>query len=441
MSAPLKKIASSGPPPKQADVVVIGGGVIGVCAAYYLAKHGTNVALIEKGVIGGEQSSRNWGWCRQQNRDARELPMATQSLACWDELTAELGPDLGFQRCGLLYLSNSDAEIDAWAQWRDFAATQGVVTNLLSAREASKRGAMTGRRWKGGVFSPTDGVANPASAAPTIAQGVVKHGGSVHQRCAARGIEMEAGRVCGVITEHGVIKTRQVVMAGGAWASSFCRQIGVTFPQASIRASILSVAPGPNDLPDALHTSAASITRRGDGGYTLAVSGLAHVDPTPQQLRFAGRFLPMFAKRWRILRPGGAAGWRAGHETRRRWALDQPTPMEQARVLDPKPSPRLLRLILKRARALAPSLKTAPVQASWAGFIDSTPDGVPVIDPAAGPEGFLLAAGFSGHGFGIGPGAGRLIANLITGDAPSIDWRHYALSRFNSSSWGAVADF
>ncbi|MER0236713.1 FAD-binding oxidoreductase [Fulvimarina sp. MAC8] len=441
MPAPLFVVPSSEHLPDAAEAVVIGGGIVGVCSAYFMARRGLKVALVEKGRIGAEQSSRNWGWCRQQNRDARELPMATQSLALWEEIAEEIGEDLGFRRCGLLYLSDNEAELAGWAKWRDFAATYGVTTHMLGPDEATMRGAATGKPWKGGVFSPSDGIADPARAAPLIARGVVKNGGTIHQFCAARGIETEGGRISAVVTENGTIRTKRVVHAGGAWSSSFCRQIGITFPQSSVRSSILSLMPGAKGIPNALHTADVSVTRRGDGGYTLAVSGMASLDPTFQQLRFARRFLPMFAKRWRVLEPGNLSGLAAGHETLKRWALDRPTPMERMRVLDPLPSARAIETILTRARRLLPELTTIPVQASWAGYIDSTPDGVPVIDDGVGPEGFVLAAGFSGHGFGIGPGAGRLVADLVTREGPSVEYRHYALSRFDRSVWGRVSDF
>lgn len=95
-------ISGSSTPPAQADVVIIGGGIVGVCAALTLAKAGHSVALVEKGVVGGEQSSRNWGWVRQQNRDPREIPMAMESLAMWERLSQETNEDLGFQRKGLI---------------------------------------------------------------------------------------------------------------------------------------------------------------------------------------------------------------------------------------------------------------------------------------------------------------------------------------------------
>src|SRR5437773_4668964 len=166
MPAPLQHIPSSAQLPKSADAVVIGGGIVGTFAAYYLARRGLKVALVEKGRVGAEQSSRNWGWCRQQNRDARELPMATKSLDLWERFTADSGEQTGFRRCGLLYLSNDDEELATWSRWRDFARTVGVDTRMLSPAEANERARSTGKAWKGGVFSPTDGTADPSIAAP-----------------------------------------------------------------------------------------------------------------------------------------------------------------------------------------------------------------------------------------------------------------------------------
>ncbi|MFN3207402.1 MAG: NAD(P)/FAD-dependent oxidoreductase [Roseovarius sp.] len=441
MPAPLLDIETHTEIPENADCVVIGGGIVGVSAAYWLARAGQSVVLLEKGRIGAEQSSRNWGWCRQQNRDARELPLSTRSLGLWEEMTADIGADLGFRRCGLLYLSNDAAEIDGWARWGRFARGEGVDTRMLSAAEATERGSATGKHWQGGVWSPSDGVADPSRAAPLIATGIIRHGGTVVQGCAARGLETEGGAVSAVITERGTIRTRVAVMAGGAWAGSFMHRHGIGFPQASVRSSILSVAPGAQGLPDAVHTAKVSATRRRDGAFTLAVSGLANLDPTPRTVAGARHFLPMFARRWRVLRPGGAQAWRAGFETRKAWAFDRETPMERERILDPRPSQALVDLTLKRARALLPGLRGLPVQAQWAGYIDSTPDGVPVIDADIGTPGLLLAAGLSGHGFGIGPGVGHLVADLVLGRDPITEIRQYRLDRFGKGQWGKVAEF
>jgi glycine/D-amino acid oxidase-like deaminating enzyme len=312
---------------------------------------------------------------------------------------------------------------------------------MLDSRQATERGAATRRSWKGGVFSPTDGIASPADAAPAVARAVMKQGGTVHQMCAVRGVETSGGRLSAVVTERGTIHTPLAVLSAGAWASSFCRQLGVALPIASIRASALALSPSTEPLPAALHTAAVSITRRGDGGHTLAISGRGRVDPTLQQLRFAPEFLPMFAKRWRSLLPGGLEGLRAGHETVGRWRLDEPTPMEHARILDPKPDQATIRLTHARAIELLPALKHSQVTATWAGYIDSTPDGVPVIGELAALPGLIVAAGFSGHGFGVGPGAGHFIADLVTAATPIVDAKPYAPKRFARPGASKVADF
>lgn len=440
MPAPLRFLAGSPGLPTEADAVVIGAGIIGSFAAYYLAERGLKVALVEKGVVGGEQSSRNWGWCRQQNRDARELPISTKSLDLWEKFEADTGERTGFRRCGLLYLSDSEAELAGWARWGDFARSVGVDTRMLNGAEASARAAFTGRAWRGGVFSPSDGIADPGLAAPAAAAAVMARGGTVHQGCAARGIETSGGAVSGVVTEKGTIRTRIAILSGGAWASSFCHQLGIRFPQAAVRQSIMAVASGTLPLPDALHTAAVSITRRGEGVHSLSISGRARVDPTPQFVRFQREFLPMFLKRWRSLAPGGLQAIRAGHETVRRWRLDQPTPMEQMRILDPAPDAAALRETLKRATRLFPALAQVPVVGRWAGYIDSTPDGVATMSAVPALPGFILAAGFSGHGFGVGPGAGHLLADIATGAPPIVDPRPYSLARFDQRDV-EVADF
>ena len=258
MPAPLLLIETTQTLPPAADVVVIGGGIVGACTAYYLARRGVKVALVEKGRIGAEQSSRNWGWCRQQNRDARELPMATASLALWERHgRRDRRETSASAAAGLLYLSERrgrDRRLGPLAGLRPHPV--GVVTHMLSAAEATERGRATGKPWKGGVFSPTDGMADPDTRRPGRRPRRDALGGSVHQSCAARGLELEAGRVGGVVTEAGTIRTRTVVLAGGAWASSFCRQLGIRFPQAAVRSSILAVGAGRGRTADALHTSA-----------------------------------------------------------------------------------------------------------------------------------------------------------------------------------------
>jgi glycine/D-amino acid oxidase-like deaminating enzyme len=435
MSPSILRIRSDDKLPERADAVVIGGGIVGVSTAYFLAKRGLSVALLEKGYIGGEQSSRNWGWCRQQNRDARELPLSALALRLWDELKRDIGRDLGFRRCGLYYATDVAKQIATWEEWgRKHGRPFGVRTRMLNAAEAADVMKGSGnRKWLGGVHSMDDGTADPALAAPVIAGGAQASGATIHQDCAARGLDITNGAVSGVITERGVIKTGAVVCSGGAWASAFCRRHGISFPQASVRASVLRTRPI-DGLAAALSTPECTLTRRLDGGYIVAISGRGTLELTPQGLRYAREFMPMFMKRIKAVELGIGRSFFRGPEALGSWAFDKESPFEQIRVLDPAPDQGAVRYLLDCFKRLYPALKDVTVADAWGAYIDHTPDAVPVISPVHQIKGFVLAAGFSGHGFGTGPGSGHLAASLVTGEQPAVDPTPFRFSRFGDGS-------
>ncbi len=421
MSPPVAKVISDERLPASADMVVIGGGIVGVAAAYAIAQKGYSVALVEKGVIGGEQSSRNWGWCRQQNRDEREIPLIKHSLEMWGKLGAECGADLGFRRNGLIYVTTNPADLDAWQEWLKIARPYQVQSRMLSAAEAKAMTPGSVGDWIGGVHSPTDGRAEPSMASPALAQAARKLGATIHQFCAARGVEQTGGKVSAVVTEHGVIRTQAVLCAGGAWASMFCRRHGIRFPQAGVRSTSFFTTKAPDVTDGGVSTPDITFRRREDGGYTVGLSGRGRVDITPQGLRFARQFWPTFKRRrWGLTVRVGTAFFR-GPEALRSWAFDSTSPFEEIRVLDPAPEESLVISGLTALRRIYPALRDVQVAQSWGGLIDSTPDGIPVISPVESLPGFYLAAGFSGHGFGIGPAAGRLAADLMSGDRPIVD--------------------
>ncbi len=433
MSPIVKRIQNDQELPAQADVVVIGGGIVGATAAFFLAERGLSVALVEKGHVGCEQSSRNFGWCRRQMRDARELPLSGIALQAWDEFAAKIGDDVGFRRCGLLYATDNPKQLAEWEAWRETARPFNVNTKMLSAREAAAAIPAKGRQWLGGVHSINDGKAEPAIAAPTIANGARKFGATIHQECAARGLEMVDGAVAGVITEKGTIRTQAVLCAGGAWTSMFCHQYGVLFPQASVRQTALRTRPT-TDLGEAIYTPECALTRRLDGSYTLAISGRATLDITPQGLRYARSFMPMFMKRLKAVQIGINGSFFRGPEAFASWNSDTTSPFERMRVLDPAPSRRTIAAILKGVTNQFPALTGIEVADSWGGYVDCTPDAVPVISQADGLKGLYLAAGGSGHGFGLGPGIGRLAADLVANDTPCVDPTPFRLSRFFDGS-------
>jgi glycine/D-amino acid oxidase-like deaminating enzyme len=429
MSPPLHRLESNEKLPAAADVVVIGAGMAGSAAAYALAKKGVSVALIEKGVVGGEQSSRNWGWCRQQHRDLRELPLAQKSLSIWGELAAELGTDPGFRRTGLLYVTTKPDDLALWESWTLKARDYQMHSHVLSAAEAKAMTPGSSVDWIGGVHSPSDGRAEPALASPMIAEGARRRGATIHQNCAARGLDVEAGKVVGVVTEKGRIKSNAVLIAGGAWTSMFCRHHGLRLPQAGVRSTSFFTNAAPAVVEGGLSMPDVTIRRRLDGGYTVGLSGRGLLELSPQGLLYARQFWPTFKKRRNLLNIGIGSSFFKGPESFTRWKLDSVSPFERTRTLDPPADAALVRMGLDRLATNYPALANLQVAASWGGLIDSTPDGIPVISPVDPLPGLFMSTGFTGHGFGIGPAAGQLAADLIAGDPPVVDPYPFRYSR------------
>lgn len=437
---PLVPVVSDPQLPAAADVVVIGGGIAGVAAAYYLAKKGHRVALVEKGRIGAEQSSRNWGWVRQQNRDERELPLAKWALESWGGLAEEIGADLGFRREGLVYLTDKPEELANWEKWVTMARGYQVHSRMLTAAEAGAMVPGANGRWVGGVHSPTDGRAEPTMASPALAEAARRLGATIHQDCAARGMETEGGVVSAVVTEKGRIRTPRVLCAAGAWTSLFCRWHGIDFPQSGVRATAFATQPGPALFEGGLSTPGFTARRRLDGGYTVAIRNRGRIEITPQGLRYARQFLPMFRERWSTaVSVGFGRSFFSGPEALARWTLDGVSPFEKTRVLNPPPDAATIREALASMAQGLPGLKDIGIAQQWGGWIDSTPDAVAAIGPVPQLPGFFVASGFSGHGFGVGPAAGRLAADLVAGDAPIIDPHPLRFTRFAEGEQGPPA--
>ena len=256
-------------------------------------------------------------------------------------------------------------------------------------------------------------------------------GAKIITHCAVRGIETAGGRVCGVVTERGPIAADAVLLAGGAWSRLFCGNFGLDLPQLLILGSVSRIG-AVADVPDAtVGGSHFAYRKRLDGGYTVAQRSASISELTPDSFRLFLDFLPAWKSEWRDLRV--RAGKRFGQEwtRKRRWSLDETTPFEDVRVLNPAPSAGVVRGGLEHLQRAMPAFRTARITDSWGGMMDVTPDGVPVISAVEQIPGFFLATGFSGHGFGIGPGAGKMAADLIAGDTPAVDTAPYRFDRFS----------
>ena len=426
--------ATGNPNPRSADVIIIGGGIVGCSAAYFLARNGVSVALFEKGRIAGEQSGRNWVWVRQQGRSPIELPLMIRSLRLWRELQQDLGEDTGFRQGGSLYLAENTAQIAELGEWLTTARAHDLDTRLLSDHELAGILKSATMRWAGALYTASDARAEPGRAAPAIARGARRAGAHIVSQCAVRGIERAAGRVRAVVTEHGTVTANSVVCAGGAWSRLFCGSLGITVPQLAVLGTVARTAPAARILEGQAWSPRVAIRRRADGGYTVA-HGSSHLHAlTPTTLRFAAKFFPALRQGYQSLRLRlGREFFKAlaepGH-----WDLDAPSPFERERVLNPAPEPRVLRQMREGIRTCFPELADAPFVESWGGMIETSPDILPIICGVDGFEGFYIATGFSGHGFGIGPGAGQLVADMVRGEANPAELGAFRLSRFFDGS-------
>lgn len=416
--------------PDRADLVVIGGGIIGCSAALWAAEQGHRVVLLEKGRIAGEQSGRNWGWVRRMGRARAEYPIGIESLKIWDGLNTRIGRDTGFRRSGIVYSGSTPAEL-AWLETIEQDALDfGISIHRLGRTDLA--GLFPGAPMDAGtaLLTEDDGRAEPALAAPAIALGARDAGAALMTGCAARSLETSTGRVSAVITEQGPIATSAVILAGGVWSRQFAGNLGFSLPQLRIRSSVLRTGPVPGGPPLALGNNAFGLRPRLDGGYTIAPRGRSPVQITPDAFRLLPLFLPGLRSNWREITLSCDRAFWQELTTPRCWADDAVSPFERCRVLDPEPQARSLAKAMRAVRFAFPAFQNAQVVERWGGIIDATPDGVPIIDEAPGLPGLIIATGFSGHGFGIGPAAGQMAGELATGMPTIVDPQPFRLSRF-----------
>lgn len=417
-------------------MVVIGSGVIGICTALFLARKGVSVVVVEKGRVAGEQSSRNWGWIRQQGRDPDELPIMIEANRLWAELSAQTNEDIGLTRGGVTYMATSQAELDGFATWLPHARDHGVDTRLLSRAELAALMPGATRDWPGALYTASDMRAEPWVAVPALARIAVRDGAAIVEHCAARGIERTGGAISAVVTEAGVIRTSQVVVAGGAWSSLLLRSFGVAVPQLSVRATVVAADAAPMAYAGGGADHRIAFRPRQDGGYSLAAGAFHEFFLGPDALRAFGKYLTQLKSNpfgTRFL-PAAPRGFPDGWGTPRTWALDRPSPFEGIRILNPAPNASKVRSLVAEFAALFPQVGEVRAKAAWAGMIDTMPDRVPVVDRVEDVPGLTIATGMSGHGFGIGPGMGRVLADLVTGGDAGHDLTRFRFGRFTDGS-------
>jgi glycine/D-amino acid oxidase-like deaminating enzyme len=250
------------------------------------------------------------------------------------------------------------------------------------------------------------------------------------------GVATRNGAVSAVATERGEIATSWVVCAAGAWSWRLARTLGLALPQRWVRGTVARTTPAPPVTPCAVWAPGVAFRQRRDGSFNIAAGGALDHDVTLDSLRQVRFFLPSFWKnkamfRFHVGRPLGRSLRAAlpGSPARRQ-------PLVWDRGIEPVPNPDKVARSLAELGRVLPSVRHLGIARSWAGYIDATPDLLPVLGEVAAPRGFVLATGFSGHGFAMGPVAGRLVSELIVDGKASLDVSAFRFSRFAEGAIG-----
>ena len=345
------------------------------------------------------------------------------------------GAETGFRQCGIIYLAETEVELAAKEKWyAENAKAFGLDTKLVSGAEAERLQPGSTRTWKGALYTSADGRAEPFIAVPAMARHAQKLGVKIFQNCAVRGVETAAGKITSVVTEKGTIACEQVVLAGGAWSRRFLHNLDIAFPQLTVVNSVMRTEALDAGVEKSCSGGKFAFRKRMDGGYTIAHRHFSVADIMPDSFRQFFQFLPALKMDWSGVRLRLGKRFLDEARLKRRWKLDERSPFEEVRMLDPEPVNSILDEAAASLRDYYPRFQSMRIAERWAGVIDATPDVVPCISPLPKIDGLYLASGFSGHGFGLGPGAGKLMAQMVMGESPCVDPAPFRYARFFDGS-------
>ena len=370
------------PPPPSASVVVIGGGVVGLSSAHALARAGVrDVVLLDAGALGSGSTCRAAGGVRAQFSDPVNIALGARSLETFRDFPRLFGQEIDFAQVGYLFLLGTPEAVAAFEANVALQNSLGVPSRMIGVDEARRLSPLISTDGLlAAAYSPTDGHCTPESVVLGFASAARRASATLLPHCAATGIDVRDGRVTGVRTAAGTIRTDAVVCAAGAWSAEVGSWAGVDLPVTPLRRQILVTEPVPDldpHTPFTIDFETSFYFHREGAGLLL---GMSDPDETPG-------FALSRSDAW---------------------------------------LPRLGAAIERRAPALA----EVGVAGGWAGLYEMTPDHNALIGRADTVEGFLYATGFSGHGFLMGPAVGEVVRDLYLGQQPFVDVSGLGAARF-----------
>ena len=365
----------------RADVVVIGGGVMGASTAFHLAEAGVDVVLVERDELASGSTVKAAGGVRANFSDELNIALGLRSLEAFERFSERPGQDIDLHQPGYLFVLTAPEDVALFEASTALQNRMGVRSRMLEPREAK---VLSPYLEIGDVlaaqFSPRDGHCAPESVVLGYAKGARAHGARVRTRTEVTGIEVRDGAIRAVRTTAGDIETRAVVDCAGAWSPAIAAMVGLDLPVQPVKREIVVTEPMA-DVPESLAFTidfATSFYYHREGRGLL----MGYSDPSTQ---------PGFEL-------GRSAGFLEG----------------------------LADLALQRA----PGVLDAGIRTGWAGLYEVTPDHNALLGEWDGVSRFLYATGFSGHGFLQGPAVGEILRDLLLGESPTIDVSPLRVERF-----------
>lgn len=400
---------------------------MGLASAYELERRGASVVLLERDRVGAAQSGRNLGFVRQQGRAVAELPLMMAANRRWRQLSEELDAEVEWQMGGNLRLTNDHDQAARYEDWARMAAGRGLDTRVVSKSEIGSILSATAGDWLLGIFTASDGHANPVATCAAYEGRLRSAGVPIVEGVGAEAIVTSAGKVSGVTTALGEISAPSVVLAAGSASTKIARAVGLDIPQRLVRQTVVLTEPVPPLTQAAAWTGDLFIRQDKSGSLRLAASTRNEVLLDASSLKHTRTYLRSYLANRSQLR------LRVDPKSLARAA----TRMLSSAGADlgvPAPDGEDIAFCLRRIRNYFPALAAVRVLRAWAGEIDATPDALPVLDAPAGVPGLVLATGMSGHGFGVSPVVGEIVAGLVNGDNIPFDLRPFRASRFQDGS-------
>jgi sarcosine oxidase subunit beta len=374
---------------EQADVIIVGGGIMGSATAFFLRQRGRSVILLERGLLGQQASGTNFGNVRRQGRFLPQLPLANRSLDIWRRLPQLIGEDVEFLPSGHIRVCYGQERVGVLEDYAQAARAYGLDLELFAGERMRARFPFLGPEVGAASYSPLDGHANPRLAAPAFGRAAARNGAQIFENTEVETIARQGEDFVVSASDGRLFKAPALLVAAGAWADKLCVQFDEP---------VDLVARGPQ----------MGVTEPVPYGLKTVVGVTSARDE--EILYF--RQIP----RGNIIFGGGGRG-PAYPDLRRAYVMPQNT-LNQLRQL----------------QRLAPALANLNVIRVWSGIESYMPDDLPVMGPSARVSGLHYAFGFCGHGFQLGPGVGDVMAELIDTGHTTTPIEPFLISRFSKQN-------